>query len=145
MLGKMGAREVFSGRSYKVLTEIARAYGRAIPHIYVVPGSLNMAYIAGSIAVDGRGKILVGQQALNLLDPTALRGFLAHEMAHLVSDRAAQGCNDYILRDPQMEADADALAARTVGKQPVKAFLARVLELTEGQNWDAKHRLEVLQ
>src|SRR5215469_2793811 len=31
------------------------------------------------------------------------------------------------------------------GKQPFKAFLARVLELTEGQNWDAKHRLEVLQ
>ena len=66
-------------------------------------------------------------------------------MAHLVSDRAAQGCNDYIVRDPQMEADADALAARVLGKQPVKAFLARVLELTEGQNWDAKRRLEVLQ
>lgn len=63
MLGKMGAREVFSGKSYDVLTEIARAYGRAIPHIYIVPGSLNMAYIAGSTAVDGRGKILLGQQS----------------------------------------------------------------------------------
>jgi len=144
MLGKMGGREVFSGKSYDVLTEIARAYGRAIPHIYIVPGSLNMAYISGSTAVDGRGKILLGQQALELFGATALKGFLGHEMAHLVTDRAAQGCNDYIVRDPQMETDADALAARVLGKQPVKAFLTRVLELTEGQNWDAKHRLEVL-
>jgi len=145
MLGEMGAREVFSGKSYDVLTEIARTYGRAIPHIYAVPGSLNMAYIAGSTAVDGRGKILLGQQALELFDTTALKGFLGHEMAHLVSDRATQGCNDYIVRDPRMEADADALAARMLGKQPVKAFLARVLVLTKGQNRDAKHRLDVLQ
>ena len=145
MLGEMGAREIFSGKSYDVLTEIARTYGRAIPHIYAVPGSLNMAYIAGSTAVDGRGKILLGQQALELFDTTALKGFLGHEMAHLVSDRATQGCNDYIVRDPRMEADADALAARMLGKQPVKAFLARVLVLTKGQNRDAKHRLDVLQ
>jgi len=145
MLGEMGAREIFSGKSYDVLTEIARTYGRAIPHIYAVPGSLNMAYIAGSTAVDGRGKILLGQQALELFDATALKGFLGHEMAHLVSDRATQGCNDYIVRDPRMEADADALAARMLGKQPVKAFLARVLVLTKGQNRDAKHRLDVLQ
>jgi hypothetical protein len=75
MLGKMDAREVFSGKSYDVLTEIARAYGRAIPYIYIVPGSLNMAYIAGSTARDGRGKILLGQQALELFDTTALKGF----------------------------------------------------------------------
>ena len=66
-------------------------------------------------------------------------------MAHLVTDSAAQGCNDYILRDPQIEADADALAARTLGTQSVKAFLERVLALTEGQNLDAERRLEVLQ
>ena len=145
MLGKMGAREVFSGKAYAVLTEIAQAYGRAIPHIYIFPGGWNMSYIAASTAVDGRGKILVGQQAIELFDTIALKGFLGHEMAHLVSDSAAQGCNDYILRDPQMEADADALAARTIGTQPVRAFLERVLALTEGQNWDAKRRLEVLQ
>jgi hypothetical protein len=28
---------------------------------------------------------------------------------------------------------------------PVKAFLQRALALTEGQNWEAKHRFEVLQ
>jgi len=44
-----------------------------------------------------------------------------------------------------MEADADALAARTVGKNAVNAFLERALALTEGQNWDAKRRLEILQ
>jgi hypothetical protein len=49
-------------------------------------------------------------------------------MAHLVSDAAAQGCNDSIIRNPQMEAaDADALAAQTLGTGPVKAFLQQVL------------------
>ena len=53
------------------------------------------------------------------------------------------GTNDYILRDPHMEADADILAARALRTRPVKAFLERVLALTKGQNWDAKHRLKV--
>lgn len=145
MLRKMGAREVFSGKAYRVLAEVARAYGRPIPHIYIFHGSLNMAYIARSAAVDGRGKILVGQQAIELFDAIALKGFLGHEMAHLVSDNAAQGCNDYVLRDPQTETDTDALTARTLGRRPVKAFLERVLALTEGQNWEAKRRLEILQ
>lgn len=145
MLVNVGAREVFSGKAYNVLTQIARAYGVPIPHMYVFSGSTNMAYIAGSTAVDGRGKIVVGRQAIELFDTVALKGFLGHEMAHLVSDTAAQGCNDYILRDPQVEADADALAARTLGPGPVKAFLQRVLALTQGQNWDARERLKVLQ
>jgi len=102
-------------------------------------------YIAASTAADGRGKILVGQQAIELFDTIELKGFLGHEMAHLVSDSAALGCNDYTLRNPQMEANADALAARTLGRRPVKACLERVLALTEGQNWDAKRRLQVLQ
>jgi Zn-dependent protease with chaperone function len=104
-----------------------------------------MFYIAGSTSVDGRGKIVVGQQAIELFDASSLKGFLGHEMAHLVSDSAAQGCNDYILRDPQMEVEADALAARTLGPAPVKAFLQRVLVLTKGQSLEAKHRFEVLQ
>ena len=41
--------------------------------------------------------------------------------------------------------EADALAARALGRRPVKAFLKRVLALTEGTNWDAKHRLDLLQ
>jgi Zn-dependent protease with chaperone function len=145
MLREMGAREVFSGKGYEVLAEVAQAYGRPIPHMYILPGSLNMAYIAASTAVDGRGKIVVGQQAIELFDAFSLKGFLGHEMAHLVSDSAAQGCNDYILRDPQMEAEADALAARTLGTGPVKAFLQRALALSQGQNWDARRRLEALQ
>jgi len=145
MLREMGAREVLQGNGYEVLADVAQAYGRPIPHIYIIPGSLNMAYIAGSTAVDGRGKIVVGQRAIELFDTIALRGFLGHEMAHLVSDSGAQGCNDYILRNPQMEADADALAARTLGTEPVKAFLQRMLSLTKGQNWDARQRLQLLQ
>ena len=144
MLHNMAAREVFSGKANAVLPEIARAYGRAIPHIYVFPGGPNMYYVATSTAVDGRGKILVGQQAITLFDTIALKGFLGHEMAHLVTDNAARGCNDYILRDPQMEADADALAARAIGTRPVKAFLKQVLALTDGENWDAKRRLKLL-
>jgi Zn-dependent protease with chaperone function len=145
MLREMGAREVFSGKGYEVLTEVARAYGRLTPHIYIFPGSLNIFYIAGSSAADGRGKIIAGQQAIERFDSFSLKGFLGHEMAHLVSDSTVQGCNDYIIRDPLMEADADALAARMLGTEPVKAFLQRVLALTQGQNLDAKHRLELLQ
>jgi hypothetical protein len=145
MLQRMDAREVVSGKVYDVLREVARAYGRVTPHIYVSPGALNSVYIVGSTAVDGRGKIVVGQQAIKRFDAFSLGGFLGHEMAHVVNDDAAQGCNDYILRDPQMEADADALAARTLGKGPVKAFLRRVLVLTQGQNWDARRRLQLLQ
>jgi hypothetical protein len=144
MLSSMAAREVFSGKAYRVLKKVARAYGRPVPHIYLVPGEWNMAYVAASTAVDGRGKIVVGQQAVHLFSNVALKGFLGHEMAHLVSDRGAQGCNDYVLRDPQIEADADALAAQTLGRRPVKAFLERVLTLTESQNSEPKHRLEML-
>ena len=145
MLREIGARELFSGKAYDVLSEVARAYDRPIPHIYVFPGSVNMAYIAGSATTDGRGKIIVGQQAIELFDAFSLKGFLGHEMAHLVSDGAAEGCNDYIIRNPQIETDADALAARTLGTATVRAFLQRVLVLTRGQNWDARHRLELLQ
>lgn len=145
MLSEINAHEVVSGKAYDVLTDVAHAYGRPIPHIYIFPDGWNMAYVAASAAVDGRGKILVGQQAADLFDSIALKGFMGHEMAHLVSDSGAQGCNDYIVRDPRVEADADALAARTLGRQPVKAFLERVLVLTEGQNSDAKGRLEILQ
>ena len=144
MLGRMDAHEIFSGKAYDVLKKVARAYDRPVPHIYIFSGEWNMAYIAASAAVDGRGKIVVGQRAVGLFNNIALKGFLGHEMAHLVSDSAAQGCNDYVLRDPQIEADADALAARTLGRQPVKAFLERVLALTESQNSDPKHRLEML-
>ena len=145
LLNDIGAREVFSGKVYEALTEIAPAYGREMPHVYIFPQSWNMAYIAASAAVDGRGKIVVGQQAAELFSPMALRGFLGHEMAHLVSENAAQWCNDYIVRDAHVEANADALAARVLGPQPVKAFLERVLAITDGQNWDAKSRLELLQ
>ena len=144
MLRGLGSREVFSGKGYEALTEVAQAYGRITPHIYIIPRRLNIVYIAASIAVDGRGKIVVGQQVIELFDWFSLKGFLGHEMAHLVSDSAARGCSDYILRDPQMEADADALAVRTLGTGPVKAFLQRVLALTQGQDWEVKHRLEVL-
>ncbi|HKR83991.1 MAG TPA: hypothetical protein VJS37_07425, partial [Terriglobales bacterium] len=50
-LGRMDAREVFSGKAYDVLKNVARAYGRPVPHIYMFPGDWNMSYVAASIAV----------------------------------------------------------------------------------------------
>jgi hypothetical protein len=61
MLSSLGGREVLRGKAYNVLVQVARTYGRSIPHIYTIPESMNMAYIGASIGVDGRGKILVGQ------------------------------------------------------------------------------------
>lgn len=75
ILATTGGREVLRGKAYNILIQVARTYGRAIPHIYTIPGSMNMAYIGASIAVDGRGKILVGQQAAELFSPMALKGF----------------------------------------------------------------------
>ena len=37
MLGQMDAREIFSGKAYKALTEVARAYRRLIPHVISRP------------------------------------------------------------------------------------------------------------
>ena len=54
MLGQMDAHEVFSGKAHKALADVARAYRRPMPHVYILPGSWNMAYIAGSTAVDGQ-------------------------------------------------------------------------------------------
>ena len=39
-----------------------------------------------------------------------------------MSDNAAHGCNDYIIRDPKMEADADALAAECLECNPSRRF-----------------------
>ena len=41
----MGAREIFSGKGYTVLTEVALAYGRKTPHIYISRGSQNIFYL----------------------------------------------------------------------------------------------------
>jgi hypothetical protein len=84
MLQRMGAREVVSGKAYDVLREVARVYGRVTPRIYVSPGALNSVYVAGSTAIDGRGKIVVGQQAIERSDAFSLRGFLGHEMARML-------------------------------------------------------------
>jgi Zn-dependent protease with chaperone function len=46
------------------------------------------------LPLDGQGKIVVGQQAIELFDAFSLKGFLGHEMAHLVSDSVAEGCNE---------------------------------------------------
>lgn len=73
MLATSGGREVVRGKVYNVHIQVGRRYGRAIPRIYAIPGSMNMAYIGASVAVDGRGKILVGQQAAELFGPIALK------------------------------------------------------------------------
>lgn len=47
-----------------------------------------MAYIFSSTAVDGRGEILLWQQAIERFGAIALKSFLGHDMAHLVKLRS---------------------------------------------------------
>src|SRR5208337_465343 len=53
------------------------AYGRAIPHMYILPGSFNIAYIAASTAVDGRVqdcRRVAGDRAVRCVFPQRLSG-----------------------------------------------------------------------
>ncbi|MCK7472181.1 MAG: M48 family metalloprotease [Desulfomicrobium escambiense] len=94
-----------------------------MPHFYIAEEGNNAAYIAGSVSVDGKGKIVISRMLVKLLGNTpALEGILAHEMAHLVSDDGMTGCHQWILRDPEQEKAADALAAKAVGYRPLRAF-----------------------
>jgi Zn-dependent protease with chaperone function len=140
------AKEATEGPEYQVLLRVASAFGRRdIPHFYIAEEGNNAVYIAGSKSVDGKGKIVISRRFVKLLANTlALEGILAHEMAHLVSDDGACGCNQWIMRDPRQEKVADALAAKTVGYSPLRAFFLRIKETQEGQSMDEADRLQAI-
>ena len=140
------AMEITAGPEHQVVVRVASAFGRRdIPHFYIAEEGNNAAYIAGSSSVDGKGKIVISRRLLKLLANTlALEGVLAHEMAHLVSDDGFCGCDQWIMRDPRQEKIADALAARSVGYSPLRAFFLRVKEIQGGLSTDADDRLQAI-
>ena len=137
------ARETTGGPEYQVLLRVASAFGRKdIPHFYIAEEGNNAEYIAGSLSVDGKGKIVISRRFLKLLANTlALEGILAHEMAHLVSDDGACSCDQWVIRDPREEKVADALAAKAVGYNPLRAFFLRIKETQGGRLTDEDDRL----
>ncbi len=140
------AKETTGGLEYQVLLRVASAFGRRdVPHLYIAEEGNNAAYIAGSLLVDGRGKIVISRRFVKLLANTlALEGILAHEMAHLVSDDGSCGCDQWIMRDPRQEKVADALAAKTVGYNPLRAFFLRIKETQGGWSTDEDDRLQAI-
>jgi Zn-dependent protease with chaperone function len=140
------AKETTGGTEYQILLRVASAFGRKdIPHLYIAEEGNNAAYIAGSTLIDGKGKIVISRRFVKFLaNPLALEGILAHEMAHLVSDDGACGCDQWIMRDPMQEKVADAFAARVVGYSPMRAFFLKIKETQEGQNTDVDDRLQAI-
>jgi hypothetical protein len=140
------AKETTSGPEHQVLLQVASAFGRKkIPHLYIAEEGNNAAYIAGSSLVDGKGKIVISRSFIKLLaNRLALKGILAHEMGHLVSDDGTCGCDQWILRDPMQEKAVDALAAKTVGYSPVRALFLRIKETQGGQSTDVDNRLQAI-
>jgi len=140
------AKETTGGPEYQVLLRVASAFGRKdIPHFYIAEEGNNAAYIAGSSLVDGKGKIVISRRFIKLLsNMLALEGILAHEMAHLVSDDGTCGCDQWIMRDPMQEKVADALAAKTVGYSPLRAFFLRIKETKGGRSTDEDDRLQAI-
>lgn len=142
-----GAKEIVKGPEYATFQEVAAAFGRyKTPRLYFVPGGGNAAYIARSAILDGKGKILMSQLFVRLMGNTpALKGIMAHEMAHLALDKGEVGCDDRIMRDPKTEETADAEAASKVGFEPLRSFLIRSRELTGEGNAEITLRLRALE
>jgi len=140
------AKEISGGPEHELFLKVVAAFGRRdVPHLYMAEEGNNAVYIAGSVTVDGRGKIVISRTFAKLLGNTpALEGILAHEMAHLVSDDGTSGCDQWILRDPKQEKAADALAARTVGYTPLLAFFLRINEIKAGRSADTDDRLRAI-
>jgi hypothetical protein len=140
------AKEITGGPEYQVMLRVASAFGRRnIPHFYIAEEGNNAVYIAGSLSVDGKGKIVISRRFVKLLaNMLALEGIMAHEMAHLVSDDGRYGCDHWIMRDPMQEELADALAAKTVGYSPLRAFFLRIKEAQGGRSTDVDDRLQAI-
>jgi len=148
LLRDAGAKEVLSGSEYETLQSVATAFGlNRTPRLYFFDGGGNSYYIAGSLSLDGRGKILMSKSFVDLLGGgLAFRGVVAHETAHLAVDvHGDTGCDQWVMRDPKVEEATDALAAAKVGFGPLKAFLGRVEKMTETMGGETGLRLQALE
>jgi len=146
-LHDLRAREVVNGSAYTTLLDVATAFGlRDPPRLYFFAGGGNSYYIAGSLSLDGRGKILMAKKFVKLMGSgLAFKGVVAHETAHLAVDiHGDTSCDQWIMRDPKVEEAADALAATKVGFAPLTAFLLRVEKITGATSGETESRLQVL-
>lgn len=149
----MGAKEILAGPEYEIFMSVVIAFGRdKAPRLYFFEGDEgtgnNAYYIAGSVILDGRGKILISRQFVEIMGITpALKGSMAHEMAHLIRNPATgERCTDWVYLNPQTEREADAIAAGKVGFQPLKAWLLRVSEWAGEKSFsDTLGRIEALE
>jgi hypothetical protein len=138
-----GAKEVLSGGEYITLRDVAKAFRlKSKPRLYFFAGGGNSYYIAGSLSLDGRGKILMSKNFVELLGGgLAFKGGVAHEIAHLVVDvHGDTSCDQWVMRDPKIEEAADALAATKVGFGPLKVFLSRGMAGITGGETEARLR-----
>lgn len=140
------AVEIFQGPEYNIFLEVSAAYGRLQPpRLYFVPGGNNAAYIAGSVS-DGRGKIVMSVTFVQMMgSELALKGIMAHEMGHLILDILGKtACDDWMMRDPQAEKAADAIASQKVGLDAIRAFLSRVKDIVGRGDAELTSRLDAL-
>ena len=150
VLGGLSAKEILNGPEYEMFLGVVTAFGRnrnTSPRLYFVPGPGNSFYIPGSVFVDGRGKILMSRTFVSLMgDTPALKGVMAHEMAHLAVDTwGNKRCALKAYGDPREEQAADALAAHKVGFDPVRAFFLRIEEVTGAKHGESAARLQELE
>lgn len=141
------AKEVLSGPEYDIFLTVVAAFGRDnLPRLYIIPGDGSAAYIAGSVSLDGKGKIILSRPFAELMgNAKALKGILAHEVGHLALEiPGGPTCDQMIMRDPEVEEAADVLAARKVGFDTVRAFLSRVSELTGVTSSETTRRFQHL-
>jgi hypothetical protein len=148
LLRDSGAKEVLNGDEYVALQSVAAAFDLSrLPRLYFFEGDGNSYYIAGSLSLDGKGKILVSRKYADLIGGgLAFKGIMAHEIAHLVVDvHGDTSCDQWVMRDPKVEMAADALAATKVGFDPLKAWLTRVEKVTEATGGEIESRLRALE
>jgi hypothetical protein len=138
MLSDLGAYEIVDGPYYAVFQEVATAFELAqLPHLYLHnnpnPEFDSAFYVIGSLAFDGKGKILISENFLRQVGyGLPLRGVIAHEMAHLVVDTVKGGhCRPAAERHPIDELAADKLAVSKVGFTAVEAALFKVEQMTD--------------
>jgi len=132
-INSLKAEEILEGPEYEIFLEVVTVFKRDNPpRLYFSPGYGNAVYIARSVISDGRGKILIAEELKNLLGVSpALRAIFAHEMAHLVLDKGEAGCDSLMIRSIKVEEETDALAAHTIGFEPMRELFLK----TESREW----------
>ncbi len=153
LIRDMEAEEVFAGPEYEMLVSVTNAFGREkTPRFYLYEATEgtgnNVYYLAGSVILDGRGKFLMARKFAEIMGSTlALKGSIAHEMAHLIRNPATgERCTDWVYINPKTEQEADAIAAGKVGFESLKAWFLRVREWTKEKSFsDISSRIEALE